>query len=129
VLLDDADKIEAEAADSNGSAVEDAGSIHQDSQPEMAELHRVAAESVPAFSEETPENCGDNQNAVSLHFEAAENCTSQEIAEFLNVKQLERIYAMTPTAIAGFRQILGFRRCDMTIGKEFTIPTSCHATI
>jgi hypothetical protein len=89
VLLDSTDKIEAEAADSNGSAVENADSFNQESNPEMQKLDGVAAESVFAINDRTPENCEDNQKAVLLNFETAENSELTSFPEMMPSQEFE----------------------------------------
>jgi hypothetical protein len=96
MVLDDADEIEAKATDSNGSAMEDAGSVNTEWRPETEEIDSVTRESVPAIDRHTSEIYADNQDAVLLHFKTTVNGASTAIVELLDVKQLERIKSMTP---------------------------------
>jgi hypothetical protein len=118
VLPDDADEMEVEAADLNPSRVKDTRSVNEESKAETEELQGMAAENVLAVNDENPENCLDNQKAASLHFETAENGTSEEIIELLDMQQLEQIRAMAPTATAISEKFWDSSICSISTGNE-----------
>jgi hypothetical protein len=96
VVSNDADEIEAKAADSNGSVAEETGSVNREWRPETENRDGVARKNVLALDRQTSETYGHNQDAVLLHFKTTANGASKAIVELLDVKQLERIKAIPP---------------------------------